>query len=161
MDLDLEAIAQEALRLADGVITAETTFRVSTSRGYKQFPYKSPEIDREVGARIVEATGAPVKLKNPDVTLNIQIYQDAAYLFINRLRGPGGLPVGVSGRVLTLFSGGIDSPVAAHLMLKRGCTLDFLHFHLLPGTEAARNSKIVAMARAVLAPHRRSRHRST
>ena len=152
---DLEAISQEALNLADGVLGEETTFKVSVSRGDKQFPFKSPEVEREVGARIVEATGAPVKLRHPDVTLNVQIYQDAAYLFIRRLRGPGGLPVGVSGRVLTLFSGGIDSPVAAHLMLKRGCTLDLLHFHLLPGTEAARNSKIVAMARAVLAPHRR------
>jgi len=62
--------------------------------------------------------------------------------------------VGVSGRVLTLFSGGIDSPVAAHMMLKRGCTLDLLHFHLLPNAELARASKIVDMARAVLAPHR-------
>lgn len=152
--LDFEAIAQEALRLADGTITTGTTFKVSASRGNKQFPYKSPDIEREIGARIVDLTGAPVKLQNPDVTLNIQVYQDAAYLFINRLRGPGGLPVGVSGRVLTLFSGGIDSPVAAHLMLKRGCTLDFLHFHLQPGKEAARTTKITALARAVLAPHR-------
>jgi thiamine biosynthesis protein ThiI len=150
---DLEAICQTALDLAGDMLTPETTFRVSTNRGDKQFSYKSPEVDREVGARIVDATGAPVKLKDPDVTLNIQVYQDAAYLFIRRLLGPGGLPVGVSGRVLTLFSGGIDSPVAAHLMLKRGCTLDLLHFHLLPGKEAARTSKIAAMARAVLAPH--------
>lgn len=153
---DFETICQTALKLAHGIITPETTFRVSTSRGDKQFSHKSPEVAREVGARIVDATGAPVKLKDPDVTLNIQIYEDAAYLFIRRLPGPGGLPVGVSGRVLTLFSGGIDSPVAAHLMLKRGCTLDLLHFHLLPGREAARTSKIAAMARAVLAPHQLS-----
>lgn len=151
---DFEAISQAALRLAEGVVTSATTFKVDTTRGDKQFPIFSQEMDREIGARIVAQTGAPVKLKNPDVTVNIQIYEDAAYCFVRRLPGAGGLPVGVSGRVLTLFSGGIDSPVAAHMMLKRGCTLDLLHFHLLPNAELARASKIVDMARAVLAPHR-------
>ncbi len=151
---DFEAISAAALQLAEGVVTSETTFKVDTTRGDKQFPIYSQDVDREIGARIVAQTGAPVKLKNPDVTVNIQIYEDAAYCFVHRLRGAGGLPVGMSGRVLTLFSGGIDSPVAAHMMLKRGCTLDLLHFHLLPGVEPARASKIVDMARAVLAPHR-------
>jgi len=151
---DFETISQTALQLAEGVVTSETTFKVDTTRGDKQFPIYSQEVNREIGARIVARTGAPVKLKNPDVTVSIQIYEDAAYCFVRRLPGAGGLPVGVSGRVLALFSGGIDSPVAAHMMLKRGCTLDLLHFHLLPGSELARASKIVDMARAVLAPHR-------
>ncbi len=147
---EFEAIAEAALRLAQGVITAETTFKVHARRGDKQFPYTSPEINREIGARIVDLTHAPVKMHQPDVTLNIQVYRDAAYLFIKRLPGAGGLPVGVSGRVLSLFSGGIDSPVASMMMQRRGCTLQFLHFHLLP-PDAARNSKIVSLARAVLA----------
>jgi len=151
---DFEAISAAALQLAEGVVTSETTFKVDTIRGDKQFPIYSQEVDREIGARIVERTGAPVKLKNPDVTVTIQIYEDAAYCFVRRLPGAGGLPVGMSGRVLTLFSGGIDSPVAAHMMLKRGCTVDLLHFHLLPSAELARRSKIADMARAVLAPHR-------
>ena len=151
---DFEAISQTVLQLADGVVTPTTTFKVDTTRGDKKFPVHSQEVDREIGARIVARTGAPVKLKNPDVTLSIQIYDDAAYCFVRRLPGVGGLPVGVSGRVLALFSGGIDSPVAAHMMLKRGCTLDFLHFHLLPSAALARTSKVVDMARAVLAPHR-------
>jgi tRNA uracil 4-sulfurtransferase len=151
---DFEAISAAALQLAEGVVTSATTFKVDTNRGDKQFPIHSQEVDREIGARIVARTGAPVKLKNPDVTINIQIYEDAVYCFVRRLPGAGGLPVGVSGRVLALFSGGIDSPVAAHMMLKRGCTLDLLHFHLLPSAELARASKITEMARAVLAPHR-------
>lgn len=151
---NFEAICRTALQLAEGVVTSATTFKVDTTRGDKQFPVNSQEVDREIGARIVALTGAPVKLKNPDVTVSIQIYEDAAYCFVRRLTGAGGLPVGVSGRVLTLFSGGIDSPVAAHMMLKRGCTLDLLHFHLLPSVEMARASKIVDMARAVLSPHR-------
>ncbi|MGC9393285.1 MAG: tRNA uracil 4-sulfurtransferase ThiI [Anaerolineae bacterium] len=151
---DFEAISQAALQLAEGVVTASTTFKVDTTRGNKKFPIHSPEVNREIGARIVALTGAPVKLKNPDVTVSIQIYEDAAYCFVRRLPGAGGLPVGVSSRVLALFSGGIDSPVAAYMMLKRGCTLDLLHFHLLPSAELARASKIPDMARAVLAPHR-------
>ncbi len=151
---DFEAISQAALQLAEGVVTSATTFKVDTTRGNKQFPVYSQEVDREIGARIVARTDAPVRLKNPDVTVSIQIYEDAAYCFVRRLPGAGGLPVGVSGRVLTLFSGGIDSPVAAHMMLKRGCTLDLLHFHLLPSAKLARASKIADMARAVLVPHR-------
>jgi thiamine biosynthesis protein ThiI len=99
-------------------------------------------------------THAPVDLRHPDVTITIQIYEEEAYLFARRVKGPGGLPVGSSGRVLVLFSGGIDSPVAAHLMMKRGCAVDFLHFHLLRGKEQIRSAKIIAMARQVLAPHR-------
>lgn len=152
---DLESISAAALKLIDGVITTATTFKVATRRGDKRYPIKSHEVSREIGARIVAATSAPVKLKSPDVTLNIQIYDDDAYLFVRRFGGAGGLPVGVSGRVLTLFSGGIDSPVAAHMLLKRGCLTDFLHFHLLPNEQAVRDSKVVTMARTVLAPHQR------
>jgi thiamine biosynthesis protein ThiI len=151
---NFDAIAGAALSLADGVISTETTFKINTVRGDKQFPIESHEVDRRIGALIVDATQAPVRLKDPDLTMTIQIYGDAAYLFIRRIPGPGGLPIGASGRVLALFSGGIDSPVAAYMLLKRGCTVDFLHFHLLPSVELARNTKVVAMARAVMAPHR-------
>ncbi len=152
----MDAIMETALDLAAGVITPQTTFAVDTRRGDKQFPVKSPEVNHRVGAAIVEATRAPVQLSDPDVTLDIQIYEQGAYLFIRRLQGAGGLPIGASGRVLALFSGGIDSPVAAHMMHKRGCNVDFLHFHLQPDARQARDSKIVAMARALLAPHRLS-----
>lgn len=153
---DLEAIAAAALEMAHGVITPHTTFKVNTRRGNKRFPIKSPEVSREIGARIVAVTQAPVKMKNPDVTVNIQIYEDGAHIFVRRIPGAGGLPIGVSGRVTTLFSGGIDSPVAAHLLLKRGCVTDFVHFHLLPNVAQVRASKVVAMARQVLAPHRQN-----
>ncbi|MFP4394303.1 MAG: tRNA uracil 4-sulfurtransferase ThiI [Anaerolineales bacterium] len=152
----MDAIMETALDLAAGVITPQTTFAVDTRRGDKQFPVTSPEVNNRVGAAIVAATQAPVRLNDPDVILEIQIYEQGAYLFIRRLQGAGGLPIGASGRVLALFSGGIDSPVAAHMMHKRGCNVDFLHFHLLPNAQQARDSKIVAMARALLAPHRLS-----
>lgn len=151
---NLAKITESAVAMAHSIITPETTFRVETSRGDKRFPLISPEVDREVGGEVQEATGAPVKLNDPEITLNIQIYEDAAYLFVRRIQGAGGLPVGSSGRVLSLFSGGIDSPVAAHLLMKRGCRVDFLHFHLLHGENQIREAKVVAMARQVLAPHR-------
>lgn len=151
-------ITEAAAALAEGLITPETTFRVRTTRGDKQFPSTSPEIDRDVGARIVADTQAPVDLTSPDVTVSIQIYDEAAYLFARRLPGPGGLPLGSSGRVMVLFSGGIDSPVAAYLMMKRGCNVDFIHFHLLATQERIRNAKVVDMARQILAPHRTSGH---
>jgi thiamine biosynthesis protein ThiI len=150
---DLTAIIQAALELATGVITDRVTFRVSTSRGDKNFPHKSLEVNAIVGACIIEQTGAAVRLSNPDIVLHIQIYPEAVYMFIRRIPGAGGLPVGVSGRVLALFSGGIDSPVAAHLLMKRGCEVDFLHFHLLATRDQILQSKIIRMARRVMAPH--------
>ena len=153
---DIEAIEAASVAMAEGVITPETTFRIETTRGDKRFTITSVEVNRRVGSRVVDATKAPVDLTNPDETLFIQIYEDAAYLFIRRIPGPNGLPLGSSGRVLSLFSGGIDSPVAAHLMMKRGCRPDFVHFHLLSNEQQIRQCKIVRMARRVMAPHRTS-----
>ncbi len=152
----VELIRAAAVAMAEDIISPATRFRIRTTRGDKRFPLTSPEVDREVGAQVQRVTGAPVDLSEPDVTLAIQIYEEAAYLFARRIPGIGGLPLGSSGRVLVLFSGGIDSPVAAHLIMKRGCTVDFVHFHLLRGRERIRGAKIVSMARQVLAPHRAS-----
>ncbi len=151
----MDAISKAGLQLAYETITAETTFKVDTQRGDKSFPITSVEVNRELGAQVVEALNAPVRLNNPEVTLGVQIYPDHAYVFARRIEGAGGLPVGVSGRVLTLLSGGIDSPVAAHMMLKRGCQTDFLHFHMLPDREQVHDSKIVDLAHKIMAPHQR------
>ncbi len=151
---DPAAIAEAVERLALQHITPNTSFRIDTRRGDKKFPITSVELDRELGARVVALTGATVKLRDADVCIVIQIYIEGAFIFCERRSGAGGLPVGVSGRVLTLVSGGFDSPVAAHLMLKRGCMPDFLHFHMLPTTEQVRNSKVVALVRQLLEPHR-------
>jgi len=151
--LNIAAITEAALDMAKDTITPDVSFRVRTTRGNKQFPIKSIDVDRQVGGEVQDLTLARVDLSNPDVTLSIQLY-DEAYLFTQRIRGLGGLPLGSSGHVMVLFSGGIDSPVAAHLIMKRGCAVDFVHFHLLRGPEQIRSAKIVAMARRVLAPHR-------
>jgi len=97
----------------------------------------SMEVDREVGAAIVDAFGYRVDLHDPELTVSIEILADAAFVSAGKIAGPGGLPVGVSGRALTLISGGIDSPVAAYRMMRRGLTLDFVHFHAYPLVSAA------------------------
>ncbi len=153
---DMAAITETALKLAREVVTPTTTFKVETRRADKNFPVQSPEVSRRIGAEIVDEIGAPVDLTAPEATIHIQIYQDGVYLFNRRIEGPGGLPVGVSGRVIVLLSGGIDSPVAAHMMLKRGCDLEFVHFHMLRRGQAIRENKIVDLARAVTRTHRLS-----
>jgi len=108
------------------------SFRVQTKRGDKTFPLPSPEINRQVGGAIRQKTGSRVDLKNAEFTVSIEILPNDAFYGFDRFPGPGGLPVGASGRVLTLISGGIDSPVAAYRMLKRGCRVIFVHFHSYP-----------------------------
>ncbi|MGC9399041.1 MAG: tRNA uracil 4-sulfurtransferase ThiI [Anaerolineae bacterium] len=153
---EMDAITGTALRLAREVVMPSTTFKVETRRADKRFPVQSPEVNRRVGAEIVDAIGAPVDLTAPEATVYIQIYPDGVYVFNRRIEGPGGLPVGVSGKVMVLLSGGIDSPVAAHLMLKRGCEVEFVHVHLLRGRQAVRENKVVELARRVVGPHRLS-----
>jgi thiamine biosynthesis protein ThiI len=108
------------------------TFAVQTKRGYKAFPLTSPDINRDVGHYLREHFGAAVDLEHPDLTVSIEILPHEAFFYFDREPGPGGLPVGVSGPVACLLSGGIDSPVAAYRMLKRGCTVVFLHYHSYP-----------------------------
>jgi tRNA uracil 4-sulfurtransferase len=108
------------------------TFGVQTKRGYKAFPLTSPEVNREVGHYLQQHLGAAVNLDRPELAVSIEILPHEAFFYFDREAGPGGLPVGVSGAVACLLSGGIDSPVAAYRMLKRGCTAVFLHFHSYP-----------------------------
>ena len=144
--LDLDAIKAEAIARARE--HRARTFRISTRRGDKRFPMTSMEIDREVGAAVVEALGLKVDLHNPELTVSIEVLGDAAFVSAGKIPGPGGLPVGTSGRALALISGGIDSPVAAYRMMRRGLTLDFVHFHAYPLVSPASREKacdLVAM----------------
>jgi tRNA uracil 4-sulfurtransferase len=108
------------------------TFRVQTKRAFKAFPMTSPDINADVGHYLRERLGAGVDLDAAELTVAIEILPHEAFFFFDREVGPGGLPVGVSGTVACLLSGGIDSPVAAYRLLKRGCRVVFLHFHSYP-----------------------------
>ncbi|MBI3994876.1 MAG: tRNA 4-thiouridine(8) synthase ThiI [Nitrospirae bacterium] len=105
------------------------TFRISARRGDKAYPLTSMELNVRLGRTVQEKTKASVDLEQPELTIHVEILQREALVYFEKLDGPGGLPVGVSGHVISLISGGIDSPVASYLMMKRGCTIGFVHFH--------------------------------
>jgi thiamine biosynthesis protein ThiI len=123
------------------------TFKVEARRSDKRFPLSSPEIGREAGAAVADATGLAVNLGAPELTVGIEVGTDAAYVFAETRPAPGGLPVGASGRGLLLLSGGIDSPVAGWLAAKRGLALDGLYFHSPPFVGEKSRDKVVSLGR--------------
>ncbi len=123
---EIDDIAAQAVALAQR--EHFETFRVTARRADKSFPLTSQQINGLVGAAVARL-GKRVKLTEPQLEINIEVTSHAAYVCSNFRPGPGGLPVGVTGKVLALVSGGIDSPVAAILAMKRGCKCTILHFH--------------------------------
>jgi tRNA uracil 4-sulfurtransferase len=119
-----------------------TSFRIETQRGDKTFALKSPEINRQLGAAVKEQSGARVDLTNAELTVTVEILPRDAFFGFNKIAGAGGLPVGASGRVVALISGGIDSPVAAYRMMQRGCRLIFVHFHSTPYLDQTSQEKV-------------------
>ncbi len=112
-----------------------------TKRSDKNFPLNSVEINTKFG-EIANQLGIKVDYSNPELTIFTEITSKKIFVYTKKIKGFGGLPVGTSGKVLCLLSGGIDSPVAAWLMMKRGCKVDFLHFHAYKTNKEAYNSKI-------------------
>jgi tRNA uracil 4-sulfurtransferase len=142
--LDIEALKREGVSAARG--KPAKTFRISTRRAEKRFALNSMDVDRIVGAEVASALDLKVDLDNPDLTISIEILPDAAYMSAGKLAGPGGLPVGISGRAMVMLSGGIDSPVAAWRMMRRGLHADFVHFHSHPLVSAASREKACDLA---------------
>jgi len=123
------------------------SFRVEVRRVDKRFPMKSPDLAARIGARIVEATRAPVDLKSADEVVRVIVAKQAAYVSAAcKIDGCGGLPVSTGGRVLLLLSGGIDSPVAGLRMMRRGCRVDALHFHSSPYLDKTSQAKARMLA---------------
>ncbi|MDP7478841.1 MAG: THUMP domain-containing protein, partial [Vicinamibacterales bacterium] len=116
---DIDAIADTVLGELEELQVE--SFRVRAQRADKRFPMTSPQIEREVGGRIKAARGWRVDLERPELTVRVEILNDEAFCHLRKEPGSGGLPSGVSGRVACLMSGGIDSPVAAYRLIKRGC----------------------------------------
>ncbi len=124
--------------------------RVETKRSDKRFPIQSQRVNEIVGEMLYNS-GCKVDLENPDQTIYIDILNDRALIYLDRVQAFGGLPVGSSGKVLSLLSGGIDSPVASWLMMKRGCCIDFLHLHQFATNEEAKQSKLIRLAQTIRA----------
>jgi len=153
--LDVDAIAAAILEdLGDRNCE---TFRVSVRRADKRFPMTSPQAEREIGGRIKEARGWAVNLAKPQFTIHVELLANGAFYFFGKERGPGGLPSGTAGRVACLLSGGIDSPVAAHRMMKRGCKVTFIHFHSYPILSRASQEKARELVRLLTGWQLRSR----
>ncbi|MBI5379341.1 MAG: tRNA 4-thiouridine(8) synthase ThiI [Nitrospirae bacterium] len=150
----------EAMQEAIGRSVAGRTFesfRVTAKRADKTFPLTSPEINRQVGGYVKAQTGVRVDLENPELTIYLEVLPGEAFFAFERYPGPGGLPVGVSGRVVALLSGGIDSPVASYRMMKRGCRVLFVHFHGQPYLSRASAEKAEELANLLTRYQYRSR----
>jgi thiamine biosynthesis protein ThiI len=138
--LDVDLLAGAILNdLGDRQVS---TFRVSARRADKRFPLTSPQIEREVGGRIKQAKGWRVDLDHPELTIHLEALTGEAFYYFGKHPGPGGMPTGVSGRVVALLSGGIDSPVAAYRLMRRGCRVIPVHFHSYPILSRASQEKV-------------------
>ena len=137
---DFQALA--ARILADLGDRHAASFRVSVRRTDKRFPLTSPQIEREVGGLIKQAKGWRVDLDDPALDIHVEMLPEHAFYFFGKEPGAGGLPTGTGGRLACLLSGGIDSPVAAYRMMRRGCTVLFVHFHSYPILSRASQEKV-------------------
>jgi thiamine biosynthesis protein ThiI len=148
---DPSAITKAAIELlADREdVRRGVSFAVRSRRRDKRFPLTSMQLDRSVGGELNDIYGLPVDLKRPELVVSIEVDRDEAFVFTDGQPGQGGLPVGTSGRGLVLMSGGIDSPVAAYRMMRRGLRVDFLHFSGIPFTTSESIYKAYALVRAL------------
>ncbi|MDO8608412.1 MAG: tRNA uracil 4-sulfurtransferase ThiI [Phaeospirillum sp.] len=122
------------------------SFAVRAKRGDKNFPVSSQFINEEIGRFVQEKTGAKVNLDHPETTIHIELLENQIFYGFEKIQCLGGLPAGVSGKVMALLSGGIDSPVAAWRMMKRGCEVFFVHFHSAPFASAQSEDKALELA---------------
>ena len=148
---DIDAIKETAFQLTKG--KEFETLKVETKRSDKSFPLTSPEISREVGGFVIQKTGTRADMHNPDLRFWVNLTHNDTYIYTDKIRGVGGLPVGVSGKVLVMLSGGIDSPVAAWQMIKRGTKALFIHFYSYPFTDKASLEKVVELTRILSEPN--------
>jgi thiamine biosynthesis protein ThiI len=140
----------EAMKPAVARIVADRgfrTFRISARRAFRSYPLTSVELNRELGAFVLAGREQTIRvdLRDPELEIHVEVLPGETFVYADRVLGPGGLPVGVSGTVAALLSGGIDSPVAAWRMMKRGCRVVFVHFHSVPYLPATSQAKARAL----------------
>lgn len=141
VDKNMDAISEEAKNIY--LLSGKTTFKVETRRADKDFPIHSDEVSRKVGGYILKHVNtSKVDVHNPEIMIHIMIRLEGAYVYAVKEKGMGGYPLGIAGKSLCLLSGGIDSPVAAYLMMKRGVKLECIHFAAPPYTSQAVIDKI-------------------
>jgi len=139
----LDAMKALLGRLLEG--RAFASFRVTARRAFKTYPMTSVDLNRALGAFVLERVSTRVDLEHAEQVIHVEVLPAETYISLDRVEGPGGLPVGSSGTVAALLSGGIDSPVAAWRMMKRGCRVLFVHFHSVPYLPATSQAKARAL----------------
>ena len=146
IDKDFEIVKENALNIIKE--KEFKTFKVVTKRSDKKYPMDSMEISRSVGAHILKnIDNISVDVNNPDIYLNVEIRNDFAYIYVDEIAGLGGYPVGVSGKSLLCLSGGIDSPVAGYMAIKRGIKLECIYFAAPPHTSEDAKEKVLTLAK--------------
>ena len=140
---DFEDICNKSYEYLDEVLSSARTFKVNAKRSDKAFPMKSPEICMELGGKLLERfPNLTVDVKDPEVTVTVEIRDENAFVHAENIKGAGGLPVGSSGKALLLLSGGIDSPVAGYMMAKRGVHIAAIHYVSPPYTSDRAQLKV-------------------
>lgn len=146
----LESVLKTAPEYLADVLGSAKTFKVEAKRSDKKFPYKSPDICRETGGAILDKfPHLKVDVHNPEITVYVEIRDFGAYIHSDPIKGAGGIPVGTGGNAAILISGGIDSPVAAYMMAKRGIRLTAIHFASPPYTSLRAEEKVVRLLQKV------------
>lgn len=141
---DLDAIKRAVSSLLEGRTFA--SFRITARRAFKELPFRSMDLQQTLGAHVLDTYTTRVDLQYPVLTVYVDIVTRRALIYTEKIPGAGGLPSGVSGTVLSLLSGGIDSPVAAYRLMKRGCQVDFVHFHSYPFLDRSSQDKARQLA---------------
>lgn len=135
VDKNMEAIEQAVVQMVTEFYTSGKTFKIGTRRADKDFPLDTMEINREAGAAVIQALPEiEVKMKNPDIMVNIEVRKHGVFLYTHKVKGAAGFPVGTGGKAMLMLSGGIDSPVAGYLTLKKGVEIEAVHFYSPPYT---------------------------
>lgn len=146
----VDAAAEEIKTCFAKELSEAKTFKVEAKRADKKFPLKSPEICAEVGEKVLDAfPNLTVNVKEPDITLHVEMREGYGYVHIGRQKGAGGMPSGTNGKALLLLSGGIDSPVAGYMIGKRGVSLEAIHFFSYPYTSDRAKDKVMKLAKII------------
>ncbi|TYR76973.1 tRNA 4-thiouridine(8) synthase ThiI [Rossellomorea vietnamensis] len=149
---DMEEINEAALNLVQKSFSEGQTFKVSARRADKTFDLDTNEINYAVGSHVLKKTeGLTVNVKNPDIKLNVEIRKEGAYLSSEIYPGAAGMPAGASGKAMLMLSGGLDSPVAGYLTMKRGVEIEAVHFHSPPFTSERAKQKVIDLAKSLSA----------
>ena len=149
---DINAIGRTAAAYMQKVMEEDgvKTFKVKAHRADKSFAVQSPDIARQVGGMVLKANqGLSVDVHRPECLLTVDVRREAAYIFRDKIRGFGGLPLGTNGKGLILMSGGIDSPVAAFMMAKRGMSIEAVHYHSYPYTSQRAQRKVEELVKVL------------